>query len=268
MKMMTNNPEHPHPERKTNRDMDPQLEGVAQGEAAAPAVSKAADEGPVGAAYASQPAAATVPAYGGLRGGRRRSDGLVPGSPEAEEADRRKARARMARARARRRKTGQEEPPPLPSMAVPVDALDTATVSARADEPGGPSPGVLDQTAPQPWQPEALQPLCDQLLAAVEEGRLSAFIARCTEAGLSQRLVKEIEQDARFPRAAKVLLSRSLPRLAAKYLNRAGLSAAWEDEVAVLSGIIILVQHDRRLQARLAELIAAHRAAQAVEEHG
>jgi len=211
-----------------------------------------------------------VPQYGGLRSGRRRADGLIPGSPEAIEADRRKARERMARLRARRRK--QQDPPPLPSVAAAVDELDAPAPRAGHATPhsgmGDAAPGPVDQDQVQPWQPEALQPLCDQLLAAVEEGRLSAFLARCHEAGLSQSLIKEIEADARFPRAAKVLLSRSLPRLAAKYLNKAGLSSEWEDEVAVISGVIILVQHDRRLSTRLQELIAAHRAAQAAAENG
>lgn len=38
--------------------------------------------------------------YGGLRGGRKRKDGLIPGSPQAAEADRAKDAERKRRARA------------------------------------------------------------------------------------------------------------------------------------------------------------------------
>src|SRR5581483_9808460 len=60
-------------------------------------------------------AAATAVKHGGLKGGRRRDDGLVPGSKEAVAADRERDAERKRRERDARR----GDPPALPSASVP-----------------------------------------------------------------------------------------------------------------------------------------------------
>ena len=144
------------------------------------------------------------------------------------------------------------QPPPLPS-AVPGDAGATAPLA------GGAEPGAVRLVAAPvlPWQPETLKSLFEQLLEAAEEGRVAAFLGKCAEAKLTAELVREIKADARFPKAAKVLLADALPRLAAKWLNRSGMSAEYQDEISCLTAMVLIVQHDRGISSKLDELIAA-----------
>src|SRR5579862_2754249 len=58
-------------------------------------------------------AAASVPLYGGNRGGKKRRDGLVPGSPEALEADRKADRDRKQQERDSKRRLAPQ--PALPA---------------------------------------------------------------------------------------------------------------------------------------------------------
>lgn len=126
--------------------------------------------------------------------------------------------------------------------------------------PGQPGIAGPESSAPVvPWQPETLNSLVEELLNAAEEGRVSSFAGKCTEAGLMPKLVKEIGEAAHFPRAARVLLKESLPRLSAKWLNRSGISSEYQDEVAVVTALLLIVQHDRKTSAKLDELIAAYK---------
>ncbi len=80
------------------------------------------------------------------------------------------------------------------------------------------------------------------------------------------KLIKEIEEDAHFPKAAKVLLVTSLPRLAAKWLNYSGISAAYQDEPAVATAILLIIKQDRATNAKLDKLIAQTKAPKGPEK--
>src|SRR5258707_9089158 len=79
-------------------------------------------------------AAASAPLFGGNRGGKKRLDGLAPGSPEAIEADRKKD--------AERKRTRREavqrvaEPPPLPSAGAPAPGANLAPGSGQSPDAG------------------------------------------------------------------------------------------------------------------------------------
>lgn len=197
-------------------------------------------------------ASQSAPLFGGHRGGKIRADGLPAGSLAAKEADRRKDRERKARAAA-----AKAEPPPLPSAVPGVAGAPPSPAAAQLLDLAS---QVSGEGAPVPWQPDSLRPLFEQLIEAAEESRVGNFIRKCSEAGLTGKLVKEIQEDAHFPKPAKVLLCRSLPRLAAKLMNKSGLSAEYEDEVAVVSALLLVVQNDWKLANRLEEVIAANKA--------
>lgn len=84
---------------------------------------------------------------------------------------------------------------------------------------------------------------------------MDSFVGKCEEAGITGELLKEIERDAHFPKAAKILLKESLPRLAAKWLNRSGVSAEYQDELTVVTALLLMIQSDRKNSAKLDELI-------------
>lgn len=127
-----------------------------------------------------------------------------------------------------------------------------------AGDAGGATTPPMEPTA-VPWQPETLSNLLGELLDAAEQNRVGAFVAKCEEAKLLPALIKEIERDASFPKTAKVLLKQSLPRVAAKWLNKSGVSAEFQDELACVTAVLLIVQHDRKLTEKLDELIASQK---------
>ena len=94
--------------------METTLPGRAENPPLAPPVAPVGPGASAAAAAASPAAKVTAPLFGGFRGGRKRKDGLAPGSPEAIEADREKDRVRKERQRSR-----QVEPPALPAAGGP-----------------------------------------------------------------------------------------------------------------------------------------------------
>lgn len=115
-----------------------------------------------------------------------------------------------------------------------------------------------------PWEPDALQGLIGELLDAAEEGRVQSFLVRCEQEGLTGKLVKEIEKDAHFPKTAKIILKQSLPRLAAKWLNKAGISAENQDEVLTLTAVLLILQSQRKISIRISKAAEDLKQVQAV----
>lgn len=192
-------------------------------------------------------AAAPKPPPPPNRGGRPRKDGLPPGSPQAEAADKKRERERKQLEREATAKVVL--PPPLPSAVAP-------NPGPSPTSPGVPAPATVGPDVPPvPWQPEILSGLIDELIEAAEQSRVEDYLKKCNEAGLMPKLVKEIENDARFPRTAKALLKTSLPRLSAKWLNKTGISAEYQDEISCLSAVILIVKHNSSVDARFDEIL-------------
>jgi hypothetical protein len=180
-------------------------------------------------------------------------------SLEGQNERREHERLRKAAKRAR-----VAEPPPL----LPVNPGAPGQPPTQAGDSVGPLPGqsaALGTPPPVPWEPELLTDLLGELMDAAEEGRVAMFAAKCQEGGLMPKLCKQIESDAHFPKTAKIILKRSLPRLACKWLNKSGVSAEFQDEVAVVTALLLIVQHDRKMHSKLDELIAAQKPAEPVK---
>ncbi len=127
----------------------------------------------------------TAPLFGGYRGGRKRKDGLVPGSPEALAADREKDRLRKERQR--EREGAAAEPPPLPGVA-----------GAAPPPPGAVDPGAASgEPQSLPWESKLLEPLFAQLLPSLESLSVNQIAGKAAKAKLPGALVTEIERDAR-----------------------------------------------------------------------
>lgn len=109
---------------------------------------------------------------------------------------------------------------------------------------------------PVPWQPELLSELINELLEAAEDGCVAMYVGKCEAAGLMPKVIEEIERDARFPKVAKIMLKRSLPRLACKWLNASGVSAEYQVELELVTAMLLLIQHQRKVVSKLDELIA------------
>ena len=144
-----------------------------------------------------------------------------------------------------------DTPPPLPPAGARVAGQETP----GTDSGGTAAPGATGEEIPGslPWEPELIADLLGELIEAAEENRVAQYAAMCKEANLLPKLCKEIEGDAYFPKLSKKVLSRCLPRLAAKYLNKSGVSAEFQDEVAVVTAFLLIAWNDRNIAKRFAE---------------
>lgn len=230
--------------------MDNAILPAAGGAAASPApggpVASPNGGGPAPVAAAPVGAAQQVPLFGGFRGGRKRKDGLPPGSPEAIEADKEKDRLRKERVRVRLAGV----PAPLPSAA-------PGAPGPAPEVGGGPDDGSgFDAATPVPWNASSLAPLFSQIIPAAESLATGQIISRAIKAKLPAQAVREIEAECKWAEPAKKALEIEWPRLAAKWLNKTGVSSENQPEVVCLSALAVIgVSHVKLLQ-RLDKLVA------------
>ncbi len=203
---------------------------------------------PVAPVATTPDARQTATEFGGLRDGKRRKDGLTPGSPEAKAADRAKDAERKRLSRASQRGA---EPPPLPSARATVEN----TPQTQAGD-SGPMPGIASVPGgPVPWDSQTLKPLFDQLIPTVEKLCVTKISNMATQARLPGELVRDIERDATWSEPAKKALTLSGPQLAAKYLNKTGISAENQPEVIFFTAAITIASGHAMIMKRLEKLI-------------
>lgn len=199
-------------------------------------------------APAATSAVATVPKFGGLRGGKPRKDGLVPGSTEAAAAD---------RDRDRRRKEADRkavEPAPLPSMGAPVASPAATPLAGEVAQPG------VAPVSFVPWDAQTLKPLFDQLIPTVEDLHVDHLTGMAEQAKCSAEIVKEIGRDARWPGPSRKAIEISAPQVAAKWLNKSGISAENQPEVVLGTAIVSIAVSHRKLALKLQKLLEVRKA--------
>jgi hypothetical protein len=199
---------------------------------------------------ASTSALDTVPQFSGLRGGKPRKDGLVPGSTEAAAADRDRDRRRKETDR----KSKPHEPAPLPSMGAPMAGPATTPVAGEVAQPGVATVSFV------PWDAQTLKPLFDQLLPTVEDMHVDHLTGMAEQAKCSAEIVKEIGKDARWPGPSRKAIEVSAPQVAAKWLNKSGISAENQPEVVLGTAIVSIVIAHRKLSLKLAKLLEVRKA--------
>jgi hypothetical protein len=207
-------------------------------------------------AAGSPGALVSVPQFGGNRGGKKRHDGLPPGSIQAKEADRKRDAERKRQDREEKRRLA--EPPPLPSAVAPPGNTNGAAPGVEGANGVGPSAPLA---APIQWQPEMLREFTDEIVNAIEQSRVAKFSALMREGGLPDLLVKRVAQDSHYPAGSKRAVQIATPRVACKWLNKAGLSAEYADEVALVTALGSILIQGRKLQSQLESLIEQFRKA-------
>lgn len=232
--------------------METKIPKLAEGAPTAPPLEVNGQE-PASPAHAEGSASQSAPLFGGLRGGRKRLDGLVPGSPEAIEADKKKERERKAKYRAQLK---IEDPPALPS-ALPVVEGAPQTVGL----PQGAVPAVVVSGA-VPWVASKLGPLFRRLISTAEKVLSYQITSRARKASLPSGLVKEIEIEAKWSDMSKEALQEALPELAAKYLNKTGISAEYQPEIVAAIAVSDIAMGHLQILQRLDRLIELQSPAQ------
>ena len=106
------------------------------------------------------------------------------------------------------------------------------------------------------WQPEMLKPLFEQLIPTVETMTVAQVTSRAEKARLPGALVKEIEENAAWNEAARKALELAGPQVAAKWMNKTGISAENQPEVVLGTAVAAIVASHVLLLRRLDKLIA------------
>lgn len=224
----------------------------------------AATESPAKPVSPSAPVAVAQPVkpalFGGHKGGgKKRTDGLVAGSPAAIEADRKKDAERMRRYRAE--KKSSEIPATLPSMAAtasnPADALAAAEPALALPAAGVAAvPGVVAMPLFVAWSEKTLARICGTLMKIVERVRCSSLMVRIRKMSLTPVQEKEIERDIQFKAAAVLDFNNALANCATVELNKHRVPGAehshWVD-VAITGGE--LVHHHLDVVEKLEKMI-------------
>lgn len=91
----------------------------------------------------------------------------------------------------------------------------------------------------------------------LEEHRCGKREAKLHRANIPKELWEEIIRDSRWNPRLKKMLSECGSRVSAKYLNAAGISAEYKDELFLASALMAIVAQEMRIEKRLDALIAA-----------
>lgn len=208
----------------------------------------------------------SVPLFGGHRGGgKKREDGLPAGSPEAKEADRKKAADRQATRRERIKLASL--PPPLPS-APPPDANAPAVVAGDAPAvPGAVAGAPVVAAGFVGWQQKLLEKPAKLITKIADRFRCWQLTKKVKQLKLSPDVEKEILADLKWKDEVVADFNGSLAECAAMELNRRRVPGAQNSHwinLAMCAGEMVLV-HLQTLD-RLEKLVADDRAKSAPEK--
>lgn len=103
------------------------------------------------------------------------------------------------------------------------------------------------------------------MIDAAEQGRQQKFASAAVESKLPEKVARELVRDAQYPASFKKTLKISTPRVAAKWLNKAGVSAEHADEAAFVLSLGAIFLQGRKLSAKLDKLIEAAKEKPATE---
>lgn len=110
------------------------------------------------------------------------------------------------------------------------------------------------------WQPADLRPVTSNAVPLLETICTKPLIKKARLAKLPPELIDEIERDCKWADGSKKMLAESSAALGAKYLNKAGISAEYKDEVNFGVALTTIAAGQIALSRRLDKLIAAAKA--------
>jgi hypothetical protein len=114
-----------------------------------------------------------------------------------------------------------------------------------------------------PWVPDTLEPVIRQAADLVEAEDVRGL---AEEAGkLGPKFAEIVEKRGKWPAAAKGTLVTGGAKLAAKYLNKTGVSSEYQPEIEVAAALMAIQQGRSSLRQELKAMHAENLKAAAVE---
>ena len=235
--------------------------------------------------------------FKGLRHGRARKDGLVPGSKESIEADRRYDRIRQfLRVPSNAGKVHPEEKdcPPVIRQDFERRRQDLVRIAAAntrdaervprsfqrteptppplpsAGGPAVPAPGAapsLDTLADAAsnaivlWRGTEIEPVLSEFLLLVKDFREYKRELQLKAASFSPTEIAEILDEMKKTERLEKMICLHGGEVLAKLLNKAGISAENKSEIFLASAVLGLVGAEIRLSRRISKMVAARKAA-------
>jgi hypothetical protein len=197
-----------------------------------------------------------VELFGGLRGGRKRKDGKIPGSPEALEADRAKDAERKRLARERDRLANPEIiPAAIPASAPQSNPPAQNNSPAKADSLG--VVAGVENFETVAWLAKDVEPLVNELVELTEELCQTAINTRCKKAKLPIEIAREIEHDARWATRAKAMIKQGGADLFAQLMNKSQIPLAIRPYIMITIGSLQIAIGQMKILKRLDLLILA-----------
>jgi hypothetical protein len=89
---------------------------------------------------------------------------------------------------------------------------------------------------PVPWDAQKLKPLVVKLHKVAEKTLSGKLVAKAKRAKLPGVIIEQIETKSAWEAGAVEIINDAAPRVAAKYLNKTGISAEYQDEMALAGG--------------------------------
>lgn len=223
-----------------------------------------------GAGQLATPTAPPSPLlFGGFKGGRKRLDGLKPGSPEALSADREKERLKKQRQRERARaEVSAAQPAPVipaaTATAAPLGALPTGAVAPEAGAlPGLPGSGIAPLVS---WSAKDVEPVIRECVGLAEELCRKQVVGKCRKARLPAEIIREIEKDTTWAERAKKMIADGAAEISALQLNKAEVPVEARPWMNLGIGITQISLGHMKVLKRLDELISAQTSQPAAAE--
>jgi hypothetical protein len=100
-----------------------------------------------------------------------------------------------------------------------------------------------------------LSPLIEQLVPTIEAVSIKQITSRAEKAHLPGMVIEDMQKEAAWNPAAKKAIEISAPQVAAKWMNKTGISAEHQPEVVLGTAVVAIVAGHCMILKRLDELI-------------
>ena len=120
---------------------------------------------------------------------------------------------------------------------------------------------IVTDLAVVDWTPEEIKEISDEIIDGLDESDKASMVKLAVAGHLPEEVVKQIEADAGMPKLIKKFLKLYLPKLIAKKLNDAKISAEGKETAVVVGSLGYYVLDRIATRRRVEKLIKQNNSA-------